>query len=113
MNVRFEYLYRDAGNFKNWGEIVFANPRNISADRIAAMEEKATCIDSLYFVAADLKVPDLHFAEFNEALDHNWHEVHAFQVTEDTPNDSQGRNIEEFFELLQRPWRQGIGFPPL
>lgn len=25
MNIRFEYLYRDHGNLKNWGEIVFSN----------------------------------------------------------------------------------------
>lgn len=65
MNVRFEYLYRDAGNFKNWGEVVFANPRNICADHVAAMAEKALRIDNLYFVASEVNVPDLHFAELS------------------------------------------------
>jgi len=102
MNVRFEYLYRDAGNFKNWGEVVFANPRDISADHVAAIAEKALRIDALYFVAPELNVPDLHFAERNEKLDHDWHEVHAFLVTDDAPTDPQGRNIEEFVALLQR-----------
>lgn len=101
MNVRFEYLYRDAGNFKNWNEVVFATPRNISADRVAAMAEKALRIDGLYFVASEVNVPDLHFAERNEKLDHDWHEVHAFQVTDDAPNDPQGRDVEEFIGLLQ------------
>ena len=105
MNVRFEYLYRDAGNFKNWGEVVFANPRNICADRAAAMAEKALRIDSLYFVASEVNVPDLHFEELSEALDHDWHEVHTFQVTDDAPNDPQGRDIEAFFQLLQRSSR--------
>jgi len=41
MNVRFEYLYRDAGNFKNWGEIVFFNPLNINAVLAAAMVKKS------------------------------------------------------------------------
>lgn len=101
MNVRFEYLYRDASNFKNWGEVVFANPRNISADRVTAIAEKALRIDGLYFVASELNVPDLHFAERNEKLDHDWHEVHAFLTTDDAPNDPQGRTIEEFIALLQ------------
>lgn len=101
MNVRFEYLYRDAGNFKNWGEVVFANPRNLSADRVAAVVEKALHIDGLYFVASELNVPDLHFAERNEKLDHDWHEVHAFLATDDAPNDPQGRTFEEFIALLQ------------
>jgi hypothetical protein len=105
MNVRFEYLYRDAGNFKNWGEVVFANPRNISAGRVAAIAEKSLRIDNLYFVASELNVPNLHFSERNEKLDHDWHEVHAFQATDDAPNDPQGRNFEEFIELLQRASR--------
>ena len=37
MNVRFEYLYRDAGNFKNWGELVFSNPHNINVDRVKSI----------------------------------------------------------------------------
>jgi hypothetical protein len=40
MSVRFEYLYRDAGNFKNWGEVVFFNPLNINAVLAMAMAEK-------------------------------------------------------------------------
>lgn len=100
MNVRFEYLYRDAGNFKNWGEIVFLNPRNINPALAAAMAEKVL-IDHAYFVAAKAGVPDLHFAEHDEELDHDWHEVHAFHATEDVPNDPQGRDVEEFIESLR------------
>lgn len=101
MNVRFEYLYRDAGNFKNWGEIVFSNPRNISADFVAAMAEKVL-IDQAYFLASKAGVPDLHFVEHDEDLDHDWHEVYVFQATDEAPNDPQGRDVEEFIESLQR-----------
>jgi len=100
MNVRFEYLYRDAGNFKNWGEVVFSNPRNINADVVAAMADKVL-IDHAYFVASKASVPDLHFAQHIEELDHDWHEVCAFQPTDDAPNDPQGRDVEEFIESLQ------------
>jgi len=101
MNVRFEYLYRDAGNFKNWGEIVFSNPRNINADLVAAMAEKVL-IDQAYFLASKAGVPDLHFVEHDEDLDHDWHEVYAFRATDEAPNDPQGRDVEEFVESLQR-----------
>jgi len=30
MNILFEYLYRDAGNNKKWGEVVFHNKENIN-----------------------------------------------------------------------------------
>jgi hypothetical protein len=100
MNVRFEYLYRDAGNFKNWGEVVFTNPRHLSVRLVAEMAANVL-IDHAYFVASKAGVPDLHFAEHDEELDHGWHELHAFQSTDDDSNDPQGRNIEEFIYSLQ------------
>jgi hypothetical protein len=100
MNIRFEYLYRDAGNFKNWGDLVFSNPRNIKADLVNSMAENVL-IDQAYFVASKADVPDLHFREYNEQLDHGWHEVQSFVSTEDTPNDPRGRSIEEFIESLR------------
>lgn len=100
MNVRFEYLYRDAGNFKRWGEVVFSNPHEVPADVVASMAEKVL-IDHAFFVAAKAGVSDLHFAEYNEELDHGWHEVHAFQPTDEPPNDVRQRDIEEFIESLR------------
>ena len=100
MNVRFEYLYRDAGNYKNWGEVVFSNPRSVSADIVTAMAEQVL-IDCAFFVATKADVPDLHFADHDEDLDHGWHEVHAFRLTDDSPNDVRSRNIEEFIDSLR------------
>jgi len=100
VNVRFEYLYRDAGNFKNWGELVFSNPHNINVDRVKSIAANVL-IDQAYFVANKANVPDLHFKEYNDQLDHGWHEVHAFAPTEEAPNDPHKRNIEEFIESLR------------
>ncbi|MCH8313390.1 MAG: hypothetical protein IID17_10435 [Nitrospinae bacterium] len=99
MNIRFEYLYRDYGNFKNWGEIVFSNPNDIAVDVVEAMTEKVL-IDQTNFVATKANVPDLHFAEYNEQLDHGWHEFYKCQTTDEAPNDQHNRNIEEFIESL-------------
>lgn len=106
MNVRFEYLYCDAGNFKNWGEVVFSNPRNVSPDTIAsivnqALMDRAFFSDRTFFIATKVEVRDLHFSDHIEELDHGWHEVHAFQPTDDPPNDVRNRNIEEFVESLR------------
>ena len=99
-NIRFEYLYRDAGNFKNWGALVFANPHNITAEAVTAYAENVL-IDRTYFVASKACVPDLHFADPIEHLDHDWHEFHSFQPTDETPNDSENRDIEQFVEALR------------
>lgn len=101
MNIRFEYLYRDAGNFKNWGELVFSNPSNINVDMLKSIAANML-IDQSYFIASKANVPDLHFKEYNMQLDHHcWHEIHTFVPTEEAPNDPLGRNIEEFIESLR------------
>lgn len=100
MNIRFEYLYRDAGNFKNWGEVIFSNPNNIDAGFTSSMAEQVL-IERIYFVASKADIPDLHFSEYIEEVDHGWHEFHSFTLTDDAPNDLLGRNIEEFISSLR------------
>jgi hypothetical protein len=100
MNIKFEYLYRDAGNYKNWGEVFFFNPNNLTVELITSMAEKAL-IDKSFFVADSMSIPDLHFEEYNPQLDHDWHEFHAFTSTEEAPNDLLNRNIEDFIKSLQ------------
>ena len=104
MNIRFEYLYRDAGNFKHWGEVVFSNPHNINSSLVTTMAEKVL-IDQAYFVADKAGVPDLHFSDHDEQLDHGWHEFHRCEPTQDAPNDPQGRSIEAFIGSLREASR--------
>lgn len=104
MNIRMEYLYRDAGNYKNWGEVVFANP-----NRVAAIDAEKLVVAELferqYFFAESVGLPDLHFPDYNLELDHFLHEFHAIAETEEIANDGQGRNIEQLIDSLrsQRP----------
>lgn len=100
MSIRFEYLYRDAGNNKNWGEVVFANPRHLSAKAIAEMAAEAL-IDEYFFVARKVGVRNVHFPDYDDELDHGWHEVHAFVGTSEAPTDEEQRDIEEFIEAIR------------
>jgi len=102
MNIRLEYQYRDAGNYKNWSEIVFSNPRNLVPEVVAQMAEDVR-IDGEFFVASRAHVPDLHFPEWDLDLDHDWHQFAAFRPTDEAPNDSQHRTIDEFIEALRSP----------
>jgi len=99
MNTRFEYLYRDAGNFKNWGDIIFANPSDIPISVITQRAHK-TLIDQSYFVARKADIPDLHFPDYNNDLDHEWHEFHLFAETNDSPTDMKNRSVDEFLQDL-------------
>ena len=73
-----EYLYRDAGNFKFFGEVI----REGKIDR-----DDLKLIDNLYFVASDLGFPDLRRKLWDEFgydfhLDHDWHELISLEYLE-------------------------------
>lgn len=101
MNIRFEYLYRDAGNFKNWGEVVFVNRDGYD---VIALERRArrVLIDREYFDADKAMVPNLKFTDYIDGLDHAWHEFHAFAPTASEPSDLEGRDVAEFLAHLEQ-----------
>ncbi len=99
MNIRLEYQYRDAGNYKNWGEIVFSNPRNLAPEVVTQMAEDVL-IDGEFFVASWAHVPDLHFPDWDPDLDHDLHEMVGFRSSDEAPNDPEQRTIEDFVEAL-------------
>jgi hypothetical protein len=100
MNILFEYLYRDAGNYKSWGHVIFCNANNISAD-VVKTRITGVLIDHAYFVASQAGVPDLRFTEYIEELDHGWHEFYSCEPTLESPDDKKNREIEEFIGDLR------------
>ncbi len=71
----FEYLYRDAGNWKTWGQIILEGDSN--ASEISSLR---ACFESdEHFIAEQLGIPTL-FQEFWAQYggptrdDHPWHE---------------------------------------
>lgn len=100
MNLRFEYLYRDAGNYKNWGDLVFSNKNNRDSDYLEKQARKLL-IDGEFFVAEKAAVPDLKFQTHINTLDHDWHEFHALTPTIEDTNDPYARDITEFIESLR------------
>lgn len=73
MNIRFSYLYRDAGNFKNFGEAIFSNPNETSLEDLSA-RVKLALLDEMYFDAYAVGLPELFFEDYDDELDHDWHE---------------------------------------
>ncbi len=101
MNIKFCYLYRDGGNYKNFNEIVFANPFGITLDKIEAIIIN-NLIDEKWFVSKEWNVPDMHFKGFawDSEIDHEWHE---FEMVEETFEEStEKRNIEDFLVVIRK-----------
>ena len=101
MNIRFEYLYRDAGNFKNWGEIIFSNKNNYDADYLEK-QVRAVLIDKEFFSTNKANIPNLQFHQYILSLDHDWHEFYSFQLSSEKTTDLYTRDIVEFIESLKR-----------
>lgn len=99
-NLKFEYLYRDAGNYKNWGEVVFYNKSCMSVESIR-QEIISKLIDKKFFVASALKIKDLHFAIADADLDHEWHEFNNCSLTNEPVNDEEKRDISEIIKTLE------------
>jgi len=102
VNIRFEYMYRDAGNYKNYGSVIFSNKRNVTAQEIRRRILLSLGDPSL-FSARSLKVPELYFDNFpyDPDLDHCMHEFVDVEEIEGPPMDLQSRDIQEVLEELQ------------
>src|SRR5690606_1346312 len=58
MMIFFNYLYRDAGNYKQHGSVVFGNPNNRRLNEVD-QRIRAALIDGEFFVARHWGLPDL------------------------------------------------------
>lgn len=100
MNISFEYLYRDSGNFKNWGEVIFSNNNNYDTSYLEK-QVREVLIDKEFFIADKVAVPNLQFQDYIESLDHGWHEFHSFEPSSYRSNDFCNRDIMEFIESFR------------
>jgi hypothetical protein len=113
-NISFVYLYRDASNYKQWGQVTFANLQGDDADDLALRLRRAMMVDST-FIAGQVRVPSLFLFEtmpMNDD-DHCLHEFDSFGIVDEHPNDQHGRSILEFVQEVERVARKGWeGFVP-
>lgn len=97
-NIKFNYLYRDGGNYKNFGSIVFINPLNIE---LSALEDliRSKLISHHWFYADQWQVPDLHLGSWDNELDHTFHEFEGVEYA-DEPADAR-TDIALFINILK------------
>lgn len=97
MNIKFNYLYRDAGNYKTFGYEVFANPHNLSLDEIEKAI-RAALIDEEYFYPEKWNVKRLKFEDFIEDFDHSWNEFESVEYTKESATHRM--SISEFLHVI-------------
>ena len=108
MNIKLVYLYRDAGNYRSWAEVVFANPANLSLGSVMAELRRSFMQDGL-FIAHQIRLPEAQFYRNEEVTldDHCFHEFDSVDLTGNAPNDTFGRSINEFLTEVTREARAG------
>ena len=96
-NIEFSYLFRGAGNYKQFGSIIFSNPNNLTLENIDK-KIRLSLIDAEYFYHDKVDIPQKFFQDQDDE-DPTWHEYHEVSITEARPTDK--RTIEEFISQLK------------
>lgn len=101
-NVKFNYLYRDTGNYKSWGEIIFTNPTRLSVDEIDNRLRKSFFHNEL-FIADQIGIPQVFMYSQGSATtdDHCFHEYDSVELTDEESNDLDKRTIQNFLEQIE------------
>ena len=99
MNIKLTYLYRIAANYKQYNEVVFANPSELPIQKIQSAITK-NLIDENWFIAKDWNLLDLHFKKYDwdDEIDHDWHEFSVIEEKNDIPTAEQ--SVEELIERI-------------
>ena len=102
MNIKFNYLYRDSGNYKQHSHVIFSNPLNRNVSDILKIVIAHLKVDNL-FPAEEWGVPDLHFEDWDDELDYAMHEFENIEET--TLKPTIYFNLERFLALIKMSGR--------
>lgn len=96
--IQFNYLYRDAGNNKQYGEIVFANSNALLINEIEAIIRE-NLIEGRYFMPSGWAMPHIYKFAYDPELDHDWFEYESVEETNKPITDS--REVEVFLKTVK------------
>jgi hypothetical protein len=98
-NIQLSYLYRDTGNYKLFGQVIFRNPEKLSPEEIRS-KLHTQLIDGEFFDAQKWGLPVLHFENYHPEMDHPWHEIEKIVYT--SGENSDIRTIAEFIREIEK-----------
>jgi hypothetical protein len=98
--IRFNYRYRDYGNYKRYGSALFSNPNNLPLEKIESLIRE-NLLDGEWFLHFLWDLPDLHFEKTDPENDHPYHEFDGIEKIEDS-NESTLPAIDELLEKIKQ-----------
>lgn len=107
-NVEFRYLYRDGGNYKKRGSVIFSNREGLDIDLAAERLRQGFLPDGL-FIAKQVRVPEVFLYKRGKFTDddHCYHEFDELTSTNKAVNDQQVRSIQKFLDEVAAEARNG------
>lgn len=98
MNTRFEYMYRDGQNYKQYNEVVIA--REFTLDQL-----RPHLYEGEFFVPSEVGLDDLQEYPYR-SCDHVWHGLVSAEPTSGTPtvDVSAEELVERFREAGAVKW---------
>lgn len=84
-NLKFNYLYRDAGNYKVYDEIIFANQNTHSLPEFELIIRNHL-IEGEFFIPGKWHIPRLKLGSYSSELDHDYHEFESLEFTDENQN---------------------------
>jgi hypothetical protein len=101
-------MYRDASNYKQHGEAIFSNEKQLSVEEIE--KQIHSCLnDGEFFIARQIDLEECFFDTLYDD-DHPWHEFVRLEATDDPtfdPEPELKRDIAEFLLDLENANRSG------
>ena len=107
-NIRFVYMYRDASNYKQHGEVILSNEIQRTVEEVDK-QIHSLLSDGLFFIARQVQVEERFFDVVSED-DHPWHEFVSVEATTDPtfdPVPEEKRDITNFLKELDQAHRSG------
>jgi len=98
-NIKFNYHYRDSGNYKNCGFVIFANPCNLDLPDLEK-RVRAKLIWGEWFYAEEWRITELFFECIDFRVEPTWHEFECIEYTNDPP--TQSISIVHFMKLIEK-----------
>ncbi len=107
-NVKFSYLYRDAGNYKKWAEVVFSNPDRLSLASLTR-DLRHALLEECLFIAHQIRIPEAFLFTEGDATsdDHCFHEFDAVEISLQVPDDRYSRSIGQFIAEVKTKAKRG------
>jgi hypothetical protein len=107
-NIRFIYLYRDASNYKQHGEVILSNETQMTLEEVD-QQTRSHLSDGLFFITRQVQLEERFFAVISED-DHLWHEFVQVESTTDPtfdPVPEAKRDIAQFLQELKQVHNTG------